>query len=83
MTNISPIHDVFEISPRFRRSLEQRIMRLESDATQDEAALADLKDVDHIQRHHRLVAAQRSEAMRMRIFLDRSCVRPVCTINAQ
>jgi hypothetical protein len=65
----------FEISPRFRSTLEQRIARLERDATQDEAHVALLEHGDHIRRQMRLVAMQRSEALRMRLFLDRSHTR--------
>jgi hypothetical protein len=35
-----------------------------------------LKDGDHIRRHMRLVAIQRGEALRMRLFLDRARPRP-------
>jgi len=65
----------FEISPRFRRTLEDRIARLERDAESDEAQISELQDVDHIRRHMRLVALERSEALRMRIFLDRAKTR--------
>ncbi len=65
-------HDNFEISPRFRRSIEERILRLERDADEDESQLSALDNRDHICRHMRLVATQRAEAMRMRIFLDRA-----------
>lgn len=65
----------FEISPRFRRSLEERIARLERDAEGDEARIAALSCPDHIRRHMRLVAAQRAEALRMRQFLDRAGTR--------
>ena len=71
MTNC-PAEEGFEISPRFRRTLEERIVRLERDAEQDEAQVAQLENGDHIRRHMRLVAIQRSEALRMRLFLDRS-----------
>lgn len=62
----------FEISPRFRQTVEERIARLVRDAASDEAQLDRLDDIDHIRRQMRLVAAQRSEALRMRIFLDRA-----------
>lgn len=62
----------FEISPRFRRTLEERIARLEGDAAQDELQVGVLTDGDHVRRHMRLVAMQRAEALRMRLFLDRS-----------
>jgi hypothetical protein len=64
--------DTFEISPRFRRMDLARIVRLESDAVADEAQVARLTDGDHIKRHMRLVAMQRAEALRMRLFLDRA-----------
>ncbi len=62
----------FEISPRFRQSIECRIARLERDAESDEAFVANLADIDHIRRQLRLVAVERAEALRMRIFLDRA-----------
>jgi hypothetical protein len=65
----------FEISPRFRRTIEERIARLERDSEHDEAQLDLLEDIDHIRRQMRLVAMQRSEALRMRLFLDRSQMR--------
>jgi ribosome-associated translation inhibitor RaiA len=65
----------FEISPRFRQTVEERIARLERDAVQDEADVANLDNLDHIRRQMRLVAIQRSEALRMRLFLDRSKMR--------
>ena len=65
----------FEISPRFRQTVEERIARLERDADDDEAQLDRLDDIDHIRRQMRLVAAQRSEALRMRLFLDRARTR--------
>ena len=65
----------FEISPRFRRTIEERIARLERDAEYDEAQVAALTDGDHIRRQMRLVALERSEALRMRLFLDRSSTR--------
>lgn len=64
-----------EISPRFRRSLEQRIAVLEANADHDESIISDLDDADHIRRQIRLVAAQRAEALRMRLFLDRAHTR--------
>lgn len=60
-----------EISPRFRRSMEERIERLERGAEFDEAQLERLRDEDHIRRQRKLVAAERAEALRMRLFLDK------------
>ncbi len=65
----------FEISPRFRQTVEERIARLERDADSDEAQLDRLDDIDHIRRQMRLVAVQRAEALRMRLFLDRAKTR--------
>jgi ribosome-associated translation inhibitor RaiA len=67
--------ETFEISPRFRRSVEERIARLERDADWDEQTLATLDHEDHVRRHLRLVVVQRTEALRMRLFLDRSRTR--------
>lgn len=62
----------FEISPGFRSTIEERIEKLERDAEYDEAQAALLVDVDHLRRQMRLVAVQRYEALRMRLFLDRA-----------
>ena len=67
-----PANSGFEISPRFRSTMEERIARLERDADQDELQISALDNVDHIRRQMRLVVAQQSEALRMRIFLDRA-----------
>ncbi len=83
MINPVPGSEVFEISPRFRRSIEERIARLEQGADQDEAAISALDHADHVRRHTHLVESQRCEALRMRNFLDRSRLRPTRTINAQ
>lgn len=65
----------YEISPRFRATIEERIKRLEEDATRDEALIESLEHIDHIRRQLRLVAAERAEALRMRLFLDRARTR--------
>lgn len=75
MTVHCAAQDGFEISPRFRQTVEERIARLERDAASDETELDRLDDIDHIRRHMRLVAAQRAEALRMRIFLERARTR--------
>jgi len=74
MTNCT-VSESFEIGPRFRQSVEERIARLERDAESDEALVATLVNGDHIRRQMRLVAVQRSEALRMRLFLDRARTR--------
>ena len=75
MTVNCATNECFEISPRFRSTLEERIARLERDAVQDEAQVAQLESGDHIRRQMRLVAMQRAEALRMRLFLDRARTR--------
>jgi ribosome-associated translation inhibitor RaiA len=74
MTNCA-VSEGFEISPRFRQTVEERITRLEKDAEFDEAQVVNLIDGDHIRRQMRLVAIQRAEALRMRLFLDRAKTR--------
>jgi hypothetical protein len=68
-------YEGFEISPRFRRSIEERIARLEKGADLDESQLTYLSERDHIRRQLRLIAAQRAEALRMRLFLDQAGTR--------
>ena len=75
MTSNCAANEGFEISPRFRLTLEERIARLEKDAERDEAQANQLEDGDHIRRQMRLVAVQRTEALRMRLFLDRARIR--------
>jgi len=74
--------DGFEIGARFREMIEARIERLDRDAARDEMQVALLKDDDHIRRQMRLVAAQRTEALRMRLFLDRARTRDARPISA-
>lgn len=75
MTTPCATHEGFEISPRFRQTIEDRIARLERDAALDEAQVAHLADGDHIRRQMRLVATERAEALRMRLFLDKARTR--------
>ncbi len=70
-----PQCDSMEISPRFRKTVEERIARLERDAATDELNLVHLFHEDHLRRHRKLIAIQRAEALRMRLFLDRSRTR--------
>ncbi|HEV2484391.1 MAG TPA: hypothetical protein VGT08_02575 [Terracidiphilus sp.] len=69
------VNESYEISPRFQRTIEDRIARLERDAGSDEAIAAQLENADHIRRQMRLVAVQRAEALRMRLFLDHAKTR--------
>jgi len=71
----STIQEEVEISPRFRQSIEERILRLERDAAYDEEQVALLDNPDHVRRQMRLVAVERAEVLRMRIFLDRAGTR--------
>jgi ribosome-associated translation inhibitor RaiA len=75
MNPLSSALESYEISPRFRQTIEDRISRLEGDAAADELALATLEHEDHIRRHRRLIAVQRAEALRMQLFLDRTRTR--------
>lgn len=75
MTTRCATQEGFEIGPRFRQSIEERITRLERDAEYDEAQLSLLEDIDHIRRQMRLAAVERAEALRMRLFLDRAKTR--------
>jgi hypothetical protein len=68
-------HDGYEISPRFRKTIEDRVTKLEQDAAFDEAFVDRLDNEDHIRRQMRLVAVERAEALRMRLFLDRAKTR--------
>jgi hypothetical protein len=61
MTNCTA-NETYEISPRFRLTVE-------------EAFVEHLTDGDHIRRQMRLVAVQRAESLRMRLFLDRAHTR--------
>jgi len=70
-----PVQESFQISPRFRKTVEERIARLERDARHDEAQVSNLVEGGHIRRHMRLVGVQREEALRMRLFLDRTRTR--------
>lgn len=69
------VNEGYEISPQFRQSIEQRIARLERDAESDEAFVTQLEDTEHIRRQMHLVAVQRAEALRMRLFLDKARTR--------
>jgi hypothetical protein len=75
MTAENPITERIEISPRFRKTIEERIVRLEEGADHDEAQLKYLTSPDHIRRQTLLIAMQRAEALRMRLFLDRAGTR--------
>lgn len=68
--------DRLEKNRNFRRTIEDRIAQLERDAAYDEAQVARLDDIDHIRRQMRLVVAERAEALRMRLLLDRAVTRP-------
>jgi uncharacterized coiled-coil protein SlyX len=75
MTSPCTAQEGFEISPRFRKTIEERIERLDRDAAFDEKQIDNLEDIDHIRRQMRLVSAQRAESLRLRLFLDRAKIR--------
>jgi len=75
MNTNSSVYEGYEISSRFRQTLEDRIGRLERDAEYDEEQVQLLSNPDHIRRHMRLVAVQRAEALRMRLFLYNATAR--------
>jgi hypothetical protein len=75
MNSGSSALETCEIRPRFRQSLKERILRLEPDADEDERVLGNLEKEDPMRRHRRLVAVQRAEALRTRLFLDRAWQR--------
>ncbi|MGA2249823.1 hypothetical protein [Terracidiphilus sp.] len=70
MTGENPVHEGIEISPRFRQTIEERIVRLDEGADYDESQLELIDNPDHIRRQKHLIFVQRAEALRMRIFLD-------------
>jgi hypothetical protein len=72
----------YEVGARFRKMIEDRVERLESDADADELALAAILDANHQRRHMRLVNAERSEALRLRIFLSRTRIRGSSPVEA-
>ena len=74
ITNYAAL-DGFEISPRFRQTLERRVARLEADAKTDEEFVAVLDEPDHVRRQMKLVVAQRTEALRMSLFLEHAKMR--------
>lgn len=65
---------LYRTSPQFRKNIEERIKRIEQDAAYDESQISRLDDIDHIRRQMKLVDAEKAEASRMKIFLDRSVV---------
>lgn len=83
MTTNCATQEGFEISPRFRQRVEERIERLETDAAFDEAQVGFLEDIDHVRRQMRLVAAERAEALRLKLFLDRSKTRQARSMIAR
>jgi len=83
MNTNTPVANCYEISPRFRRMIEERIERLERDAVADEINSMCIEHEDHMRRHLRLVAVQRAEALRMRLFLDKAGTRSTSQLLEQ
>lgn len=65
----------YEISIRFYCALREKGLRLEAQARKDELFAASLKHPGHLQRHNRLILAQREDAARIRDFLADSRIR--------
>jgi hypothetical protein len=65
----------YEISLRFRQSVQARIDRLEENANSDESIIPTLLSEDHRRRQLKLVEAQRYEATRMRELLSYTRLR--------
>lgn len=66
----------YHVSARFRLTLEAAILSLESDAAEDERAVAMLKDADHRRRQRMLVQAQLERAFRLNELLGQTAIRP-------
>jgi hypothetical protein len=69
MTTPQPSRELYEISPRFYRVLQDRAQSLENDAQKDEAFAASLENPGHRHRHQLLIQAQRDKARRLWDFL--------------
>jgi len=74
-TNTSVLDIPYEIGPRFRKIIQERVERLEADADADELALPTILHAGHDRRHRLLIQTQRCEALRLRIFLSKTCLR--------
>ncbi len=68
------LREPYELSPRFHRALQAKVLCLEVDALRDELFALTLSHPEHIRRHRVLVQAQRDEAARLRDFLARTRV---------
>jgi hypothetical protein len=68
--------DRFEVSLRFRLTVEAKIRQLEEDAIFDAKAMADLECEDHRRRQRMLVQAQLERARTLRELLIATRVRP-------
>ena len=69
------IHEPYHISPRFYQALQAKALRLENDALKDEVFASTLENPGHLERHNRLIQAQRDQARRLRDFLAASQIR--------
>jgi hypothetical protein len=69
------VHEPYHISPRFYQALEAKALRLENDALKDEVFASTLENPGHLERHNRLIQAQRDQARRLRDFLAASQIR--------
>lgn len=75
MTYDPKTDEPFDVSPRFGQRVLARILKLELDANMDEKIIPTLLSPDHQRRQRKLVALQRDEADRLRVFLRNAQVR--------
>jgi hypothetical protein len=68
-------HEPYHISPRFYQALQAKALSLENDAQKDEVFASTLDHLGHLERHNRLIQAQREQARRLRDFLAASEIR--------
>jgi hypothetical protein len=68
-------HEPYHISPRFYQALQAKAVSLENDAQNDEVFASTLDNPGHLERHNRLIQAQRDQAKRLRDFLAASQIR--------
>jgi hypothetical protein len=74
-TTLNLNHEPYHLSPRFYQALQAKALSLENDAQKDEVFASTLDHPGHLERHNRLIQAQRDQATRLRDFLAASQIR--------
>jgi hypothetical protein len=74
-TTLNLDHEPYHLSPRFYQALQAKALSLENDAQKDEVFASTLDNPGHLERHNRLIQAQRDQATRLRDFLAASQIR--------